>query len=83
MAYTTIDGDISDFFDSSPSLTKEFRTDRLRGYLLATGHADVEVRNAVLKWQEYKFQRADRTWERFRLTPAGLAAVKELRSRLH
>jgi hypothetical protein len=83
MAYTTIDGDISDFFDGSPSLTKEFLTDRLRGYLLATGHGDLEVRNAVLKWQEYKFQRADRTWDRFRLTPAGLAAVKDLRSRPH
>ena len=83
MTYSAIDGDISDFFDSSASLDQEFETDRLRGYLLATGHEDLDVRDAVVRWQEYKFQRADRTWEHFRLTPAGLAAVKELRSRRH
>jgi hypothetical protein len=80
--YTAIDGDISDFFDISADLAKDFRTDRLRGYLMASGHPDPEVRDALLKWQEHMFQRVNSSWETFKLTPAGQAAVRELRARL-
>jgi hypothetical protein len=81
MSYSAIDGDISPFFEIGTNLTKEFPTDRLRGYLMAIGHPELELRDALLRWQEDKFQRTGHSWASFRLTPAGLAAVKELRAR--
>lgn len=81
MTYSAIDGDISDFFDDQIDLRGEFRLDALRTYLLNAGHADLEARAAVLKWQEYRFRRVNGTWEKFALTPAGLDTVAALRAR--
>jgi hypothetical protein len=81
MTYSAIDGDISDFFDAQVDPRSVFRLDELRAYLLNAGHADLEARAAVLKWQEDRFRRVNGTWEKFALTPAGLEVVAMLRAR--
>ena len=78
MAYLTIDGDISDFFVASSDLHGTFETADLRAFLLDQGHTDIEARDAVLAWQQDRFERVDATWRSFRLTDAGLQAVSEL-----
>jgi hypothetical protein len=78
MAYRTIDGDISDFFDASSDLHGTFETADLRAFLLNQGHTDLDARDAVLIWQQNRFERVDGTWKTFRLTDAGLEAVSEL-----
>ena len=78
MNYSAIDGDISDFFDAAPDLQAHFKTEDLRAFLLNQGHADLDVRDAVLQWQKDNFEKVDGTWRVFRLTDAGLAAVFRL-----
>ena len=81
MTDSAIDGDVSDFLAAPGDLASVFRTDELRAFLLNAGHSDLEARAAVLKWQEYRLQRVGGTWERFKLTPAGVETVRTLSAR--
>jgi hypothetical protein len=82
MAYTVIDGHISDFIESMIELTNEFRTDELRQFLLNEGHAEKDVLAGIQAWQKERFQCLDPMWERFVLTPAGSAGLGQLRDRV-
>ena len=80
MNYSTIDGDISDFIDSMIEESDEFSTDELRTYLVGEGHSMADAINAIISWQSGRFEAMDPSWRRFKLTPAGFAAVEDLRA---
>ena len=81
-AYSTIDGDISDFFDALMDMTTTFQTEELRRYLLNDGDLEEDVDAAIRSWQADRFEPLDPEWESFRLTDAGRKAVEELRDSL-
>lgn len=80
MSYSTIDGDISDFFDWMSEVSDEFETEELQTFLLNEGHALEEIVSAIVVWQEDRFEPVGDEWRRLRLTEAGRAAVRELQS---
>lgn len=78
--YTAIDGDISDYFDAQEGAV-EYSTDELRQFLTNVGHSMSDAINAIMVWQQGRFDAIDPSWDRFKLSPLGLAVVKELRAR--
>ena len=80
MTDTAIDGDISDFFDTTGDMGAAFRADELRTYLLNEGHSEPTVDAAIRWWQEYRLQAVGPSPSTFKLTPAGVAAVVALRA---
>lgn len=82
MNYTAIDGDISDFIDAMTEVTDQFSTDELRAYLINEGHPLEAASGAIADWQKERFEALDPSWQRFKLTPAGAAAVEQLRDSL-
>jgi hypothetical protein len=78
---SAIDGDVSDFIDSMMNITDEFSTDELRGFLVNGGHPVEEAINAIVRWQSDRFETIGASWDRFKLSASGLAAVQQLRDR--
>ena len=78
---SAIDGDVSDFIDSMMNITDEFSTDELRGFLVNGGHPVEEAINAIVRWQSDRFEAIGASWDRFKLSASGLAAVQQLRDR--
>ena len=46
-AYSTIDGEVSDFFDALMDMTTTFQTEEIRRYLLNDDHSAAEVEVAI------------------------------------
>ena len=67
MAYTAIDGDVSDLIDTMGEYTKPFRAYELRAYLLAARHSEEEVVAAIRAWQQNRFRQIVPQWEAFDL----------------
>ena len=80
--YSTIDGDISDYFDALLDMTKEFRTAELRQYLINDGHSEPEAEPAIRNWQVSRFKTLDPQWTSFNLTEDGMKAVEDLQNRV-
>src|SRR3569623_676413 len=80
--YSTIDGDISDYFDALVDMTKEFQTKELRQYLINDGHSETEADAAIRSWQASRFKQLDPQWTAFTLTEEGMKAVEDLQNRV-
>ena len=83
LVFFLFDGVIFVYFDALMDMTKMFRRDELRQFLLNDGHPETDVDHAIRDWQQQgRFSQVEGGWDMFTLTEAGRAVVESLRDSL-